>query len=141
MAVIITEQAPSAKPISVVQSLTTTYQNLITVNSYEIPVVGFDANTRVAPGVAEITSPITVSNVSASRETFDVRIIRDNTTYTMVFQVPVEPSEIVYIPFNGQFLNSQTGDQMQIKASAGGALNVYLSYTEGQAEENSPFVN
>jgi len=141
MAVIVTEQAPSAKPISVMTSVADTYQNIITVDSYEIPVRGFAAETRVAPGVVEVTSPVTVSNTTETNETFTLQVIRDNTPFIVANQIPVEPNEIVYIPLNGHFFRSQTDDKLQIKASTGGSLTVLLSFTQGQAEEDSPFVN
>ena len=141
MAVIVTEQAPSAKPISVVTTLSDTYQNIITVDSYEVPVTGFAAETRVAPGVVEITSPLTVSNTTTESESFDVQIIRDNSTFTIANGVRVEPNELVYIPLNGQFLKSPTDDKLQVRASTGGTLTVLISFTQGQAEEDSPFVS
>jgi len=141
MAVIVTEQAPSAKPISVMTSVADTYQNIITVDSYEIPVRGFAAETRVAPGVVEVTSPVTVSNTTETNETFTLQVIRDNTPFIVANQIPVESNEIVYIPLNGHFFRSQTDDKLQIKASTGGSLTVLLSFTQGQAEEDSPFVN
>ena len=140
MAVVVTEQAPSAKPISVITSVASTYQDIISVDSYEIPVRGFAAETRVAPGVVEVTSPVTVSNTTENRETFDLQIISDNTSFTIADAIPVEPNEIVYIPLNGQFFRSQTDDRLQIRASTGGALTILLSFTQGQAEEDSPFV-
>ena len=143
MAVVNTEQAPSAKPISIIRSVADTYQgtgDIIVVDSYRIPVRGFAAETRVAPGVVEVTSPVTVSNTSPNRETFDLQIISDNTSFVIADTIPVEPNEIVYIPLNGQFFRSQTDDRLQIKASTGGALTILLSFTQGQAEEDSPFV-
>jgi hypothetical protein len=140
MAVIITEQAPSAKPISVVSTLSDTYQDIITVDSYEVPVTGFAAETRVAPGVVEITSALTVSNTTENAESFDVQMVRDNSSFTIANGVRVEPNEIVYIPLNGQFLKSPTDDKLQVRASTGGTLTLLISFTQGQAEEDSPFV-
>jgi len=139
MAVVITEQAPSAKPISVIQSLTDTFSDFITVDSYEIPVIGFAAETRVAPGVVEITSPLTVSNTTNTSETVTVQMIRSGSTFVLANEVPVEPNEIIYIPLNGQFLLSTNNDRLQVRASTGGTLTGLLSFTQGQAEEDTPF--
>jgi len=137
--IVTTEQAPSAKPISVMTSVGDTYDNLITVDSYKVPVRGFAAETRPAPGVVEVTSPVTVSNTGETSQTFTLRVIRNNTPFIVANQIPVEPNEIVYIPLNGHFFRSQTDDKLQIKASTGGELTVLLSFTQGQAEEDSPF--
>lgn len=139
MAVIVTEQAPSAKPISVVQSLADTFSNFITVDSYEIPVIGFAAESRVAPGIVEITSPLTVSNTSEQTAAFTVRMQRGNSDFIIANEIPVEPNEIVYIPLNGQFFLSDNDDKLQVRASVGGVLTGFLSFTQGQAEEDTPF--
>lgn len=140
MSVVVTTQAPSAKPISVFIPVPSSYTNLITVDEYEIPVTGFAANTRIAPGVAEVTSPVTVANTTGTTETFDLRILRDNTEIKISNQFPVEPNEIMFVPLNGHFFLSETSDTLQIRASTGGALTVMLSFTQGQAEEDDAFV-
>ena len=140
MSLVVTNQAPSAKPISVFIPVPSSYTNLITVDEYEIPVTGFAAETRIAPGVAEVTSPVTVSNTSSETETFDLRILRDNTEVLISNQFPVEPNEIMFVPLNGHFFLSETSDTLQIRASTGGALTVMLSFTQGQAEEDDAFV-
>jgi len=139
MAVVVTEQAPSAKPISVVRTLTDSFDDFITVDSYEIPVIGFAAETRVAPGVVEITSPLTISNTTNTSETVTVQMVRSGNTFIVANEVPVEPNEIVYIPLNGQFLLSTDDDRLQVRASTGGTLTALLSFTQGQAEEDTPF--
>lgn len=139
MAVIITEQAPSAKPISIVQTLSDSFDDFITVDSYEIPVIGFAAETRVAPGVVEITSPLTISNTGSTSETVTVQMIRSSNTFVLANEVPVEPNEIIYIPLNGQFLLSVDDDRLQVRASTGGTLTALLSFTQGQAEEDTLF--
>jgi hypothetical protein len=139
MAVVVTEQAPSAKPISVVQTLTDTFSDFITVDSYEIPVIGFAAETRVAPGVVEITSPLTISNTTNTSETVTVQMVRSGNTFIVANEVPVEPNEIIYIPLNGQFFLSTDNDRLQVRASTGGTLTAFLSFTQGQAEEDTPF--
>ena len=140
MSLVVTTQAPSAKPISVVIPVPSSYTNLITVDEYQIPVTGFAAETRIAPGVAEVTSPVTVSNTSSQTDTFDLRILRDNTEVLISNQFPVEPNEIMFVPLNGHFFLSETSDTLQIRASTGGSLTVMLSFTQGQAEEDDAFV-
>jgi hypothetical protein len=72
---ITTEQAPSAKPIRVSKALTTDWTTFIDVPDYDVPVVGFGISRRIAPGVAEISSPILVSNYGGFDTTCDIRII------------------------------------------------------------------
>jgi len=77
---IVTEQAPSAKPISISLDVTTEWQTLIEVPDYDVPVVGFGSSRRVAPGVGEISSPLSVINYDVDNPTvranIDVRIVR-----------------------------------------------------------------
>lgn len=74
---IVTEQAPSAKPISSSLVLTTSWQTIINVPEYDIPVVGFGQSRRIAPGVAEISSPMLISNTSSSTARVGIRVIRN----------------------------------------------------------------
>lgn len=76
---ITTEQAPSAKPISVSLDVTTDWQTLIEVPDYDVPVVGFGSSRRIAPGVSEISSPLLVTNYdweNPQTVKLDVRIVR-----------------------------------------------------------------
>lgn len=75
MARITTEQAPSAKPIRVSKALTTDWTTFVDVPDYDVPVVGFGISRRIAPGVAEISSPVLVSNYGGFDTTCDIRII------------------------------------------------------------------
>lgn len=137
---VVTTQAPAAKPVSVFKSVPDTYTDIITVDRYEIPVTGFAAETRVAPGVAEVTSAVTVSNTTNSTVRFDLRILRDSTEFLISDQFPVEPNEMVFVPINGHFFLSESEDTLQIRANTGGALTVMMSFTQGQAEEDDAFV-
>lgn len=75
--VITTEQAPSAKPKATSIVLDTSWQTLIDVPVYNVPVIGFGSSRRIAPGVCEPSSPILVTNVSESNVAkVDVRVIR-----------------------------------------------------------------
>jgi len=220
---IVTEQAPSAKPVGITVSATTDWQTVIDVPEYDVPVVGFGTQRRIAPGVAEISSPMLASNKDTETGKVSVRIIRglkhivqnqtqtdyavfqggighqvgdeitlenstvidvvavdangsvtefsvqesgssvfaetnitqvfssgagvdfsitvqienldvDAATFSLVNQVPVEPFDTFVIPFNGQFLS--TGDQLQVLADQNDRVDIMISFTEGQAEED-----
>lgn len=222
---IVTEQAPSAKPISVSAKLTTDWQTIIDVPDYDVPVVGFGTERRIAPGVAEISSSLLASNTSSQSAGLYIRIIRAirplinaqtqanysvfsggegyadddlitlsngaevtvnsvdgsdddavltfeitsvgnsvaagdvltqvasdgpgegfsitvaesnlSTTigyFSITENIPVEPRDTLVFPLNGQFLT--TGDRLQVKSSDNNLIDVTLSYTEGQAEED-----
>lgn len=74
---IVTEQAPSAKPISSSLVLTTDWQTIIDVPEYDVPVIGFGQARRIAPGVAEVSSPMLVNNISSSAARISIRIIKN----------------------------------------------------------------
>lgn len=73
---VVTEQAPSAKPVSISFKVTDQWTTIIDVPDYDVPVVGFGTTRRVAPGVAEISSPLMVANIDALSSNISVRIIR-----------------------------------------------------------------
>lgn len=144
MAIINTTQAPAAKPLAVNLELTTTYQTFVEANAYTVPLVGFNAGTRTARGVAEFSSPLLVTNISSSPATFSVQIVRGFSnpavTFLIANEMVVEPNDVVIFPLNGQFLLREptgfAGDRLQLKASANARLVATISYTEGQAEED-----
>jgi len=137
MATITTEQAPAAKPISKSVILTTAYQDIIVVDNYDVPVIGFAADRRTAPGVAEISSPLILSNATGTSKTASVRIQRGGQAFTVINDVLIEPNEVVYIPLNGQFLLSETNDVLQAVSDSVGGVHAMISYTQGQAEEDN----
>jgi hypothetical protein len=139
--IITTSQAPNAKPTNKFLILTTNWVTMITVDEYDVPKPGFGVARRIAPGVVEITSPLTLSNVSSQTQLVSVRIVNTAGTFVIANQIPVEPNDIVYIPLNGQFLLSDTDDTFQIKAEAANNVTAMISYTQGQAEENDPLGN
>ena len=143
MATITTEQAPSAKPVSVFKTLPTAFGDsnatLITVDDYDVPVVGFGAERRIAPGVAEISSPLVLGNNSANAISVSVRVVKGGINFDIANEVLIEPNDILYIPLNGQFLLSETNDQLLAIASDVGSITAMISFTQGQAEENDPF--
>jgi len=142
MPLIVTSQAPVAKPKAINLLLTTTEVAAVECPGYTVPLLGFNAGTRTARGVVEFSSPLLVTNISASVASFTARIIRVSPagTFILANEYVVEPNDIVVFPMNGQFLlrevTSGSGDILDLKASANNALVATLSYTEGQAEED-----
>jgi hypothetical protein len=115
---------------------------MVEAPAYTVPLLGFNAGTRTARGVVEFSSPLLVTNISASAATFTARIIRVSPagTFILANQYTVEPNDVVVFPLNGQFLlrevTSSSGDVLDLQASANNALVATVSYTEGQAEED-----
>jgi len=138
MATITTQQAPSAKPVNVVEFVTSTFKDLITVDDYQVPIVGFGGSTELQPGAAEITSPLVLSNVTTTAVKITAQIESDGVAYPLANEIIVEPNDIVYIPLNGQFLLSETNDKLQIKANVSAASTAFVSYTQGEAEQDTP---
>jgi len=137
MTTIITSQAPDAKPVGVSKSITNLgWTILIEVPNYEIPEETFGGGTITVPGVAEIISPLLISNVSAASIEVDIRIYRseDTTNYLLATQLPIPPFDILPLPLNGQFI--ATGDRLEITCDAASGINVTISYTVGQAEQD-----
>lgn len=136
MTTIITSQAPDAKPIGVSKSISTSWVELISTPNYQIPEETFGGGTIVVPGVAEIISPLLISNISASSISVNIRIYRqiDSTNYLIASQLPIPAYDILPLPLNGQFIS--TGDRLEIQSSASSGINVTISYTVGQAEQD-----
>jgi len=140
---LITSQAPDAKPIGVSKSITNAgWTILINVPNYQIPEETFGGGTIIVPGVAEIISPLLISNISAASITVDIRIYReldsngdpDGTNYLLASQLPIPAFDILPLPLNGQFIAS--GDRLEIISDAASGINVTISYTVGQAEQD-----
>lgn len=142
MPLIVTSQAPVAKPKAANLLLTTSEVNMVEAPAYTVPLLGFNAGTRTARGVVEFSSPLLITNITTSSAHFTARIIRVNPsgTFTLAYQFVVEPKDVAIFPLNGQFLLRETtessGDYLDIKASANNTLVATVSYTEGQAEED-----
>jgi hypothetical protein len=75
---ITTDQAPSAKPVSISVKVTDQWQTIIDAPDYDVPVVGFGTTRRVAPGVSEISSPLMVSNIINDTSNISVRIVKSD---------------------------------------------------------------
>lgn len=133
----ITSQAPDAKPIGVSKSISSSgWTALIEVPQYEIPEETFGGGTIIVPGVAEIISPLLITNITANNINVDIRIYRnsDDTNYLIATQLPIPAYDILPLPLNGQFISS--GDRLEITSSAVSGINVTISYTVGQAEQD-----
>lgn len=134
---LITSQAPDAKPVGVSKSISNVdWAILIEVPQYEIPEETFGGGTIVVPGVAEIISPLLITNTSSSTITVNIRIFRynDSTNYVIANQLRIPAFDILPLPLNGQFIAS--GDRLEIISNAASGINVTISYTVGQAEQD-----
>lgn len=134
--IISTSQAPDAKPIGVSVTLSSDWETIIDVPSYEIPEIVFGGTTVVVPGVAEIISPMIISNIDTQTARVSVRIYRAeaNTSFIIANELPVPAYDALPIPLNGQFI--YTGDTIDVKSSSNNSINVTISYTVGQAEQD-----
>lgn len=141
---ITTVQSPDAKPVAASKNVTTVFTTLIEVPNFETRELVFGGENVVSPGVAEIISPLMVTNYSANTAYFDVRVYRlfDYSTQPETFvsdtfyfyrNIPIPAYDTIPIPLNGQFFYN--GDLLEIRADQNDAISVNISYTLGQAEE------
>jgi hypothetical protein len=139
-----TSQSPDAKPIAISKTLTTSYVAIISVPNFEIPELVFGGSTLIAPGIAEVISPLLISNKTSSTAYVDIRIYRLNdysnepstevaSTFSIATNLPIPAYDILPFPLNGQFLYN--GDILEVKSSIDNAIDVTISFTLGQAEE------
>jgi hypothetical protein len=136
ISIIDTSQAPDAKPVGLSKTLDSDWETLIEVPSYRIPQESFGGTTVVVPGVAEIISPLFFCNNLNTTVSVDVRIFRSeaNTYFTIVKNLPIFPEDLFFIPMNGQFI--YTGDVLEAKCNTSEAVDITISYTLGQAEQD-----
>lgn len=140
MTTIITSQAPDAKPIAISRLLTDQWEEIIVVPSFEVPEESFGGGRVIVPGVAEVISPLLVSNISDSTSRLSIRIFRKETVtqtvgpFILANEIQIPGRDIIAIPLNGQFI--LTGDVLEVRASVAGQLNITLSFTIGQAEQD-----
>lgn len=134
--IITTSQAPDAKPVGVSKFVNTEWTTLIEVPRYEIPEETFGGGTIIVPGVAEIITPLIITNTTPISLTVDVRIHRqlDGLDYLIATQLPVPGYDILPLPLNGQFIAS--GDRLEITSNASSGIVVTISFTVGQAEQD-----
>jgi hypothetical protein len=133
---ITTSQSPDAKPVAKSFTLTTNWQTMIEVPNYEVPELVFGGSTTVEPGVGEVISPLMICNFTANTVAVDVRTYRyvENDTFFIVRNLQVPGFDTIPLPLNGQFFKS--GDLLEIKADTNLSVDVTLSFTLGQAEED-----
>lgn len=124
---ITTEQAPSAKPVRVSKALTTDWTTFIDVPDYDVPVVGFGISRRIAPGVAEISSPILISNYTTSDSTVDIKVIEASRP---LVQGQTEADFAVWTPgenyADGEFITLSNGGNVQVTGNVGGAISSFI---------------
>ena len=124
-----------AKPLAESIRVGDTWSTLLEAPAYDIPVIGLNADRRVAPALIEIASPLIVSCTSQPDAILDVRIQRSNNQeVTLVRDVQILSGTPTFIPLNGTMLLS--GDKLQVKANLANELDVTISATVGQAEED-----
>jgi hypothetical protein len=138
-----TSQSPDAKPVAISKTLTTNFSVLIEVPNFEIPELVFGGSTVEVPGVAEVITPLILSNKTANTAYVDIQVYRllsyaeDPPTsaasvFSLATNIPVPGYDTIFFPMNGQFFYN--GDILEAKADVNGAVDVTISYTLGQAE-------
>lgn len=139
-----TSQSPDAKPIAVNKTLTTNFISIISVPEFEVPELVFGGSFVASPGVAEVISPLMISNKTANTVYVDLQIYRlydysadpatlVESTFSLATNIPIPGYDTLPFPLNGQFFYN--GDLLQARADAADSIDVTLSFTIGQAEE------
>lgn len=137
---ITTEQAPSAKPLSVSANLTTDWITFAEVPDYDVPVVGFGVSRRIAPGVGEMSGPILLSNYFTGPALVDIQIVRG----TRLLQET--QTEADYDTFTGgqdfetgDIITMTNGANVTVDANVGGAVSAFtISSTVGERIQAVP---
>lgn len=136
--VVITSQAPDAKPVAKSFTLTTNWLPMIEVPKYEVPELVFGGSTTIEPGVGEVISPLVLCNFTANTVAVDVRATRfeggTSIPYWIVRSLQIPAYDTIPLPLNGQFFKS--GDVLELKADTNDAIDATLSFTLGQSEED-----
>jgi hypothetical protein len=139
-----TSQSPDAKPVAKSLELTTNFTPLIEVPNFNIPELIFGGTTVTAPGVAEVISPLILSNKTANTVYVDIQVYRfeDYSTepptsvsasFSIATNLPIGAYDIITFPLNGQFFYN--GDRLDAKADQNNSIDATISFTLGQAEE------
>lgn len=136
MTIIQTSQAPDAKQVAVSITAPTSWETIVSAPEYEVPQQSFGGGTDIVPGVAEIITPLLVANKTTNTAKISIRMFRasSNTHFTVANLIPIPAYDMVPIPLNGQFV--YTGDELSVESDTADALDVTISYTVGQAEED-----
>lgn len=139
-----TSQSPDAKPVAKSIELTTSFSTLIDVPNFNVPELVFGGTTVETPGVAEVISPLIISNKTANTVYVDIQVFRlydystdpesvANTSFSFGTNIPIPGHDTLPFPMNGQFFYN--GDRLDVKASADSSVDATISFTLGQAEE------
>lgn len=139
-----TTQSPDAKPVVKNLAVETNFQPIIEVPDFEIPELVFGGSTVTAPGVAEVISPLMITNKTANTVYVDIQVYRyfdysvepavsSNSVFSIATQIPVPAYDAIPFPLNGQFFYN--GDILEVRADQNNAVDVTISFTLGQAEE------
>jgi hypothetical protein len=135
---ITTDQAPSAKPVSISVKVTDQWQTIIDAPDYDVPVVGFGTTRRVAPGVSEISSPLMVSNIISATSNISVRIIKaeryiidaqDETNYNNVSSNGTFSGGVGHT--NGDTITLDNGATVLVDANSSGTVTQFTIQTVG----------
>lgn len=131
-----TSLAPDAKPVTVSKTLDINWQTLVTVPQYEVPRQSFGGGNYIVAGVGEVISPLLASNKALVTSNISLRVYRyeQQQFFTILNEVPIPTYDMVPFPLNGQFFKS--GDVLQAKSDKDDAIDVMMSFTVGQAEED-----
>lgn len=139
-----TTQSPDAKPIAVSRNLTTNFTSLINVPKFQVPELIFGGTFVDAPGIAEVISPLLISNKTANTIYVDIQVYRYydystdpatpiNDVFSIGKNIPIAGFDTLPFPLNGQFFYN--GDVLEAKIDVDYAADATISYTVGQAEE------
>lgn len=135
-------EAPAAQPRSVSKVVPQgSWLEIIDAPQYELPKSNFTSEgTKIEPGVAEISSPLLVTNITSDQVSVTAEILRENgDVSTIAYQFPVPVADALPLPLQGQFLLA--GDIVRVQADKADALQATVSWTEGQAEQGVKNVN
>jgi len=134
--IITTTQAPDAKPVGLSVTLSESWDPIIEVPSYSIPELVFGGTNVTVPGVGEIITPLIIANRDVVTVDVSVRIYRasSNSIFYLANEIPIPSFDVLSFPMNGQFI--YTGDILEMKATSNNSVDVTISYTVGQAEQD-----
>ena len=135
-------EAPAAQPRAESKTVPQgSWLEIVDAPQYELPKSNFTSEgTKIAPGVAEISSPLLVSNKSSGEARVTAQIVRQNGDVSeFATDYPVPVADALPLPLQGQFLLA--GDIVQVMSDTADALDATISWTEGQAEQGVENVN
>lgn len=144
MTTIVSDQPPVAKARGISVEATTAWLTIIEASNFSTLRTGFGSagERRFAPGVCEVSSALFFANKSGTGRAVSARVLRANGDISiLVPAMVVEANDTLQAPINGTFLlNDSTvdggqGDRLQVLCAANDAVDVTVSWTEGQGED------